>query len=396
MARVHWRATFGLLVVLSALTLRLSSRLVSIEGRPGVQVDRVGVALIATAILLISLGSDNLARWGVLLATRNAPFSILDMSPSPFMIVAGVFLGQAFLTWSARRQRAGATPLLALEVVDSPKERAALFTLFIISALASAITFLVPLYIQIVQGRSSFDTAIAVIPFSLASVVAAVLVVRLFDRVSPRRIAQAAFLMVTTGVAILAVVIRNDWSDLAVISSLALTGLGEGALITLLFNVLVSASPRELAGDVGSLRGTANNLATAVGTAAAGALVAGLLASTIHRDLVHSETLPGALRTQIDLDNPTFVSNDELRRVLGRTTATPEQVEEAVAINAGARLVALKVTFFTLAGVSLLAFFPAGALPGYVRQQAPGPGAAHEPQDRDTARHAPAAGAPTA
>ncbi|HEX7123944.1 MAG TPA: MFS transporter, partial [Gemmatimonadaceae bacterium] len=39
---VHWRATFGLLVVLSAVTLRLSSRFVSIEGRPGVQVDRVG------------------------------------------------------------------------------------------------------------------------------------------------------------------------------------------------------------------------------------------------------------------------------------------------------------------------------------------------------------------
>ena len=40
--------------------------------------------------------------------------------------------------------------------------------------------------------------------------------------------------------------------------------------MTLLFNVLVTASPKELAGDVGSLRGTAQNLAAAVGTAVVG------------------------------------------------------------------------------------------------------------------------------
>ena len=41
--------------------------------------------------------------------------------------------------------------------------------------------------------------------------------------------------------------------------------------MTLLFNVLVTASPKELAGDVGSLRGVTQNLAAAVGTAVVGA-----------------------------------------------------------------------------------------------------------------------------
>jgi hypothetical protein len=35
-----------------------------------------------------------------------------------------------------------------------------------------------------------------------------------------------------------------------------LFGPGQGSLVTLLFNVMVAASPKELAGDVGSLRGT--------------------------------------------------------------------------------------------------------------------------------------------
>jgi hypothetical protein len=51
--------------------------------------------------------------------------------------------------------------------------------------------------------------------------------------------------------------------------------------VTLVFNVLVTAAPKELAGDVGWLRGTTQNLAGGVGTALAGALLVGLLSSMI-------------------------------------------------------------------------------------------------------------------
>ena len=198
------------------------------------------------------------------------------------------------------------------------------------------------------------------------------LVVRLYDRMSPTLIGRWGFLLASFGVALLATVIRNDWNDIMVVIGMAVTGLAEGALMTLMFNVLVSASPKTLAGDVGSLRGAANNLAGAVGTALAGALVVGLLSTTVHRNLAHNTRLPSALTAQVNLNAVPFVSNDQLQRVLSRTTtATPQQVEEAVRVNTEARLVSLKVTFFTLAAVALLGFFPAGALPGYAREGAP-------------------------
>ena len=101
---------------------------------------------------LISLGFNNLKAWGMLLASPDAPVSVLGMSPSPIMIVVGVVLGQGFFAWSHRRQAQGKTPLLALEVLDSPQERAATYCLFIIAAIGPAVNFLIPLYIQIVQG----------------------------------------------------------------------------------------------------------------------------------------------------------------------------------------------------------------------------------------------------
>jgi hypothetical protein len=65
-----------------------------------------------------------------------------------------------------------------------------------------------------------------------------------------------------------------------------------------------------------------------------------------------------------------FISNDMLRIRLEGTTATPEQVAEAVRLNTDARLLALKVSIFTLAGLALLAYFPAGALPSRTRLEA--------------------------
>jgi MFS family permease len=237
--------------------------------------------------------------------------------------------------------------------------------------LGNALTFLVPLYIQMVQGRNSFDTSVAMIPYQLAVFAAAISIVRVFDRLSPRQIARKAFMLVSVGMVVLAIVMNNEWGTLPVICGLILVGLGQGSLVTLLFNVLVTASPKALAADVGALRGTVNNLAAGVGTALAGALVVGILGLAIQRGLVDNPTIPPELIQQVNLDEITFVSNDRLESSLANTTATPEQVAEAVTINAAARLRALKLSFFTLAALALLVIVPSRRLPGYVPGEVP-------------------------
>ncbi len=278
--------------MLSAIVFVLSFRLKPDEGRPEVQIDLIGVVLAAAAIILISFGFNNLNRWGLGLARPGAPFDIVGLSPAPVMIVVGVVLGQAFLSWTHRRQRANKTPLLALEVIDSPQERAAVYAMFAIVALEAALNFTVPLYIQIVQGRTPLDTAFAMMPFNLSVFFTALLIVRLYDKLPPRQIGRLAFAASAAALLWLAFVVHNDWSTVPVLIGLIVFGIGQGSLVTLLFNVLVTVSPKELAGDVGSLRGTTNNLAAAVGTAVAGALVVGLLSASIMRSVVDNPMIP--------------------------------------------------------------------------------------------------------
>ena len=369
-ATLGWRYSFGILCFLAAAVVIVSFRLKPVPRQPGVRIDVVGAVLAAVAIALISFGFNNLNVWGLVLAKPAAPFSLVGLSPAPFMVVLGIVLAQAFFVWSRRRAAQGRTPLLSLEVLDSAYERAALVSLLIVGALGPAINFLIPLYIQIVQGRSTLFTAVAVVPYTLAIAGSAIFVVRTYDHLTPRQIAVASFVLFAGALVLLAFTIRNEWVTPVVVLGLVLAGLGEGALLTLMFNVLVAASPRELAGDVGALRGVANNLSTALGTAFASVVAVSLLGLIVTTNLNRS-SIPDSLKTQVNLDNVNFVTNAHLKDVLSRTTATTHQVEEAVAIYQEARLRALRASFLILAGIALLAIFPASRLPKSIPDTSP-------------------------
>lgn len=366
-----WRYSFGLILVMSLAVLVLSFRLKSIPRQKGVKIDFVGALLIALAMILISLGFNNLNSWGVVMAKDAAPISLFGLSPAPFMVLAGILFAQGFFAWSHYREKKAKTPLLSLQVLDSSQERSATFSLLIIGALGPAVNFLIPLYIQIVQGRTTLQTSIAVIPYTLAIFTAAVLIVRLYGRLAPRTIGTIAFITVSIGLTVLAFTISNDWGTPLVILGLVILGLGEGALVTLLFNVLVTASPKELAGDVGALRGTTNNLSTALGTAFASVVAVGLLSLFVLSSVGDNPLIPLQLKAQVNLDTINFVSNAQLQQVMAATTATSEQVTEAVRINEIARLRALKASFLILAAIALLAVFPARGLPNYVPGEVP-------------------------
>ncbi len=359
-----WRISFGLIFVISLVVLLLSFRMKSVPRQKGISIDGVGVILSALAIALILFGFNNLNTWGIVVATPAAPFSILGLSPVPFMLLLGVVLGQAFFSWSERRVSHKKTPLLALEVLDTAEERNAVYAFLVAGGLSSAISFLIPLYIQIVQGQTPFFTSIAIVPYAITVAAAAILSVRLYDRLTPRRLGLLSFVLVGAGMGLLAFTIGSDWSTLTVIIGLMLVGLGEGTTLTLLFNVLVSASPKELAGDVGALRGVVNNVSSALGAAFAGVVAVGLLSFLVSSALVVSN-LPPTLGQEINFDQVDFISNDQLQAALSATSATPAQVEEAVRINEAVRLRALQATFLLLAAISLLALIPSTKLPNY-------------------------------
>ncbi|WP_243074154.1 MFS transporter [Microbacterium sp. SS28] len=368
---VGWRQVFVVVLILAVAVFVLSFRLHGEPGNPGIKIDLVAAALIGLGIVALTLGVNNLNRWGLVMARPDAPFDILGLSPAPLLILIGLVLVQLFFLWTRRRTKAGKVPLVSLSVFGSSRERAAVYAMFVVVGMEAALNFTIPLYIQIVQGRTPFDTSLAMLPFNLTVFFTAMLVVRFYRRFPPRTIGMFSFGLTTIALMWLAFVVTNNWETLPTILGLFIFGVGQGALVTLVFNVLVTASPKELAGDVGSVRGTTQNLASAVGTAVAGALLVGILSVNVISSLAEHPELSPELVSQIDLDRVNFVSNDQLKSVLEQTDASPAQVDAAVALNEEARLNALKLGLLILSGVSALAIVPASRLPRYVPGEIP-------------------------
>ena len=370
---VGWRPVFMIVLALAIAVFLFSFTLRSDKGDASVKIDLVASALIGLAIMMLTLGFNNLNGWGAFFAGPGAPFDLLGLSPAPFLILIGIVLGQAFFMWTRRRMREGKAPLIDLSILRSSRERSAVYAMFVVLALEAALNFTVPMYLQIVQGRTPFETSLAMMPFNLTVFITATVIVRFYRRYTPRTIGVTAFIFTTVALVWLAVVVNNNWETLPTILGLVLFGIGQGSLVTLVFNVLVTSAPSELAGDVGSLRGSTQNLASAVGTAVVGALLVGLLSVGIGRAVVEHPELPADLVAQVDLDSVNFVSNPELEEVLGQTDASPAQVEAAVQLNEEERLRALKLGLLLLAGLSAVAILPASRLPRYKPDEIPAP-----------------------
>lgn len=373
---VGWRPVFMIVLALAIAVFLFSFTLRSDKGDRSVKIDLVASLLIGLAIMMLTLGFNNLNGWGAFFAGPGAPFDLLGLSPAPLLILIGIVLGQAFFMWTRRRMREGKAPLIDLSILRSSRERSAVYAMFVVVGLEAALNFTVPMYIQIVQGRTPFETSLAMMPFNLTVFITATLIVRFYRRFPPRTIGITAFIFTTVALVWLAFVVNNNWETLPTILGLVLFGIGQGSLVTLVFNVLVTSAPAELAGDVGSLRGSTQNLASAVGTAVVGALLVGLLSVGIGRAVVEHPELPADLIAQVDLDSVNFVSNPELEEVLSLTDATPAQVEAAVQLNEEERLRALKLGLLVLAGLSAAAILPASRLPRYKPDEIPAPDAA--------------------
>ena len=368
---IGWRWSFGLIVALAALNLLLSFRIKKVPSIEGVQIDWVGATIAAVSIILLSFGFSGLASWGVVLATDAAPFSVLGISPAPILVILGVIGAQAFFTWTRKRKSDGKPQIFDLDVLKSGAERATTLCMAAMLFVGTAANFLIPLYIQIVQGRSSFETSLSIIPYTLSIFLASSAVAVLYTRFPPRVLARGGFVVVALALILLAFTIRNEWTQLFVVLGLILLGLGQGAIVALVFNTLLSASPRELAGDVGAWRGLVHNISGSVGIAVATVFAIGMLSGIIQSNLQDNPDLPPELTSQVNLDNVNFITNDQLETVMSETTATPEQVDAAVALNEDARLLALKISLLGLAGIALLAIVPAGRMPGFRKEDLP-------------------------
>ena len=266
----------------------------------------------------------------------------------------------------APRQARGAAVLIDPAMLGNKLLRGGLTAFFFQYLLQAGLFFVVPLFLSVALGLSAIDTGLRILPLSIALLVAAVGIPKLFPHIHPAGWCGWASWPLFAGVAALAAALDIGVGPEVVTWPMLLAGLGIGALASQLGSVTVSAVPDEQSAEVGGLQNTVTFLGSSIGTALVGAVLISALSSSFFAGIQGNQAIPADLSSQAQVQlaaGVPFVADGQLSEALADVGVPGDTAAAIVAENSAARLDGLRSALIMLALLALLALFFCGGVP---------------------------------
>jgi EmrB/QacA subfamily drug resistance transporter len=263
-----WRWVFyiaipvGLLAIPFALAV-LQERHIAVATRAREPFDWPGSALWAAFLfaLLFALNRGSSMGWG-----------------SPFTVGMFVASGVLVLAFVAVELRA-AFPTMRLSLFRVWGFSAGSTALFCGFTSQQVPVFLLPFYLQIVRGMSARGAGVLLTTVPLAMALVAPVSGRLSDRYGSRGLSTAGLLLVAAGFLLLARTTTAGQSDLPLIGTFIVIGLGLGLFQSPNNNFIFASVPRQQYGIASGFIATIRNAGSSLGIAVWGAILASKLTS---------------------------------------------------------------------------------------------------------------------
>jgi EmrB/QacA subfamily drug resistance transporter len=368
-----WRYVFvGEVVVVIGILLVRRRVLPTLPVTNPPRLDLVGAALSAAGLGLAVFGILKSSTWGwveplaapTIGGTEITP---LGFSVVPFLILAGVGFLMAFVAWEERRERRGEDALLDRALIRIVPLRAGLTSLLMQQLVLLGTFFVLPVYLQLVQGLNAFDTGKHLFPMSVTLFLAALAGPRLAGGFAPKRVAQAGFLALVAGAVLLLQTIDVELNGTAFGISLAVFGLGAGLLLSQLGNVIMSSADPSKVNEAGGLQGTAQNLGASLGTALIGSILIAALTSGFVQRVEDNPKVSAPVQAQVTKtaeQGIPVVTVDDVEKAAADAGATPQEAQALADDYGDAELRALKRAMGAVGVFALLALWFTRHLPG--------------------------------
>jgi MFS family permease len=260
---ISWRAAFVFQAVVIAVIFVLGRRIEDpVAPDPTRPFDTVGAILSAAGLIILVMGilsADNsLVLMGILLAVAA-------------LVLAGFFVHVRAL------ERAHKEPLLSTALFRNRTSNIALVTQNVQWLMLIGTSFTVSAYLQVVRGYNAIETGVIFTSATAGILVSSLAAERLAKKYEQRTLIVAGFVGTIAGIAILLALAAGSPSVWAFAPGLLFIGLGVGVMLTPSVNVVQSAFPENLQGEISGLSRSISNLGSSLGTAIAGTiLVSGL------------------------------------------------------------------------------------------------------------------------
>ncbi|MBM4474132.1 MFS transporter [Rhodococcus hoagii] len=359
-----WRYVFAGEVVLVILILPVLRR---IEDAPPARarLDLVGSLLSVAGLGLVVYGVLRAGEWGWLRSRPGGP-ELLGLSPVCWLVLAGLLVIYVFTRWEARLTHRGGEPLLDTRLLANRQLSGGLTMFFAQFMIQAGVFFTVPLFLSVVLELTALQTGVRLLPLSVALLLTAVGIPRVWPRANPRRVVRAGLASMTVGIGILAAGMDPGANAGIVAVPMLLMGLGLGALASQLGAVTVSAVPDSRSAEVGGLQNTATNLGASLGTALIGSVLIATLSASIVAGIQDDPRVPDTVQEQATTELASgvpFLSDTQLSGALDAAGVDRTVADAVVSANTDARLQALQAALWVAALLTVAALFASGRIP---------------------------------
>ncbi|HJU98282.1 MAG TPA: MFS transporter [Jiangellaceae bacterium] len=369
-----WRLVFAgeVVIVLGILVLARRMQDVPPEGR--FRLDLVGVALSATGLGLAVFGVLRSGEWGWVQPKPEGP-SWLGVSPTLWLILAGMLTVWLFFAWEERVVAAGREPLVRTSMLRNARLDGGLTMFSFQFMIQAGLFFTIPLFLSVALGLTAVETGVRLLPLSITLLLAAVGVPKFLPLVSPRRVVRWGLVALLAGIVSLIAALEVGTGPEVVSVPLLLAGLGVGALASQLGAVTVSAVPDRESGEVGGLQNTMTNLGASLGTALAGSILIAGLTTAFIQGIQENPAVPAEVASAAEVELASgipFVSDADVEAALEDADVPAAQAQAILDENEAARIHGLRASLSVLAVVALIALYftrliptePVGGPPG--------------------------------
>ena len=224
-----WRYVFAGEVFVVAIILALTRRMQDSPPEGRFRLDLVGVALSAAGLGIAVFGVLRSGVWGWVQPKPGGP-SWLGISPTLWLILAGLVVVRLFFAWEERVIASGSEPLVRPRMLLNPQLAGGLTMFFFQFMIQAGLFFTVPLFLSVALGLTALQTGVRLLPLSVTLLVAAVGIPRFFPDVSPRTVVRFGLAALLVGIASLIAGFEIGVGAEIVTVPLLFVGLGVGAL----------------------------------------------------------------------------------------------------------------------------------------------------------------------
>ncbi len=260
---ISWRVAFVFQAVIIVIIVVLGRGITDpLPADPTRPFDTVGAVLSAVGLVVL-VG-------GIMAADTNIGLMLI-------LLLVGALILAGFFAWVRSRERAGKEALLSTSLFRNRTSNLALVTQNVQWLMLMGTSFVVSAYLQVVRHYNAIQTGVIFTAATVGILLSSLAAGRLAKRFPQRSLILTGFVVTIAGVVVLLALVKGRPGAWYFAPGLFLIGVGLGVMLTPSVNMVQSAFPEHLQGEISGLSRSVSNLGSSLGVAIAGTiLVAGL------------------------------------------------------------------------------------------------------------------------